>query len=716
MAYESDSATLIPIPFYSNPFVPIFGVDTDGTVGSISCLCCVQGGDTAANALVMQENALNTVNGKPSFTDEATGGFGLEHWPSVFNDYPPNFGANGLTNPQDNWHFTFPNRAGVAQYRCRTIPYDCNQNGYLDTLEFDGVAPNGNADGLTDFDNDRVPDGCFPRECFSAPSLTGSTPFAISTFEPQAPEDAGDRERLFGQGGTFVDNGIYESDLRLTPERNGPEDIYWAYEVSELQIDGLVHPRFTDLTIELVRQDLYGDEETWTVLDCSGLEGQSGVSTTLAGNYTFALSGRPESPEDYPAATTLSGRDLCNIASSGQYPNLLPAGTYRPSNDLIEFESIPFNERWFLRITDSNAGVSGFFSRWSLKMKVLPYDEDCNQDGSPDTCFDAFSFDSDCDSNFVADSCDIASDPLVDCDANGVLDVCEDTSFLVDLGGTVWDANSDGLDTLTNGVANGFVDENGNFIDDDTDFIREVLGCADYDPAGICEPNCRPDLCDITQTPALDFNQNFILDCAEEDTGGQCPSRVYRSVTFGNTGEGLILSDLSISESTIEVTSVEDDVANSNSVIEGATVLGSVVVSLHDLEHPRLADLQITLIHQSGSGTRVTNLLLFACDGPGYLESGSTTYTFRTSGATSLCVAAQQPGPIPKSVPGEPTDDYLPVEGSFGEHVGANAVGSWTIQIFDGVFGEQGSLGAWDLEFIHRPPDFDNNGTPDVCE
>merc|ERR1711965_1271680 len=133
----------------------------------------------------MQENALNTVSGKPSFTDEATGGFGLEHWPSVFGTYPPNFGDAGLTNPFDPWNFTFPNQAGVAQYRCRTIPYDCNQNGYLDTLEFDGVAPNGNEDGLTDFDNDRVPDGCFPRECFEAKSLLDPTQTAITTFVPQ---------------------------------------------------------------------------------------------------------------------------------------------------------------------------------------------------------------------------------------------------------------------------------------------------------------------------------------------------------------------------------------------------------------------------------------------------------------------------------------------------------------------------------------------------
>ena len=750
MAYVADDITLIPIPFYSNPNVPIFGVDTDGAVGSFGCLCCEQGGETAANALVMQEHALNTLTGLlpdirddgsgfPPFGGTDTGGDGTNHFPSgarvdldtdgdMIDDlavgHPPQY---GILQEFSASSFVIPNRAGVAQFRCRKIPYDCNQNGYLDTLEFDGVAPNGNADGLTDLDNDRVPDGCFPRECFAATSLTDPTKTAITTFEPLAPEDlynTGDIERLFGQGGTFVDNGVYESDLRQTPVRNDVDDIYWAYEVSEIRIDGLVHPRFTDLSIELVRQNAFGDEETWTVLDCSGISGQSGVSSTLAGNYIFALNGRPDTIEDYPAATTLSGRDLCIIASSGQYPNLLPGGIYRPTIDLIEFESIPFNDRWLLRITDSNSGASGFFSGWSLKMKVLPKKEDCNLDGSPDTCFDAFAFDSDCDSNFVADSCDIASDPLTDCDMNGVLDVCEDTSFLLDLGGGLWDADGDGIVAQEAADLEVIFDDNGlpQLVSPDGIFIRQVLGCSTFDefdesgggfldplnPNTPCVPNCRQDLCDILETPQLDSNQNFILDCAE-GLDSNCSSRLYRSVARGTTGEGLVLSDLSILESTIEILAEEQGADCDPVVIEGASVIGSVVVELHDLEHPRLSDLQITLVHQSASGTRVTNLLLFGCEGSGYLAGGSTTYTFKSSGFNSLCEAAQQPGAIPEG-------DYLPVEGSFGEHIGAGAAGSWTIQIFDGVFGEEGSLGSWDLQFVHRPPDFDDNGKPDVCE
>ena len=699
MAYEADDITLISIPFYSNPNVPIFGVDTDGNVGSVACLCCEQGGDTAANGLVMQENALNTVSGLPSFTDELTGGNGTEHWPSAFGAYPPNFGE-GLTNPLDPYHYTFPNQAGVAQYRCRKIPYDCNQNGYLDTLEFDGVAPNGNADGLTDVDNDRVPDGCFPRECFEATSLVDPAVPAITTFVPQVSEDPSDPERLFGNGGTLVDEGIYESDLRETPVRNGVDDLYWAYEPTELRIDGLVHPQFTDLTVELVREDVYGDEEIWTVLDCSGLSGQSGASSTLAGSYIFTLSGRPESIEEYPAATTLSARELCSVASSGEYGTLIPGGVYRPSSELIEFESTPFNDRWFLRITDSISGASGFFSGWSLKMKVLPFSEDCNADGSPDTCVDAFTFDSDCNLNGLADSCEIATQPLADCDLNGVLDDCEDTSFLLDLGGGLWDADGNG------------VEENLN----DTLYIQDVLGCADFDLADLteCTPNCRPDLCDIIANPASDANQNFILDCVEGPSAA-CAARLYDSSVRGTTGEGLVLDDLAIRNSTIVVASEEDD-GTDIPVIEDSTVLGTVFVRLHDLDHNRLSDLQITLVHESASGTRLTNLLLFDCEGDGYFLDpalGSTTYSFSSTGSETVCEAAQQGGVIPDE---SDAVFYLPVEGSFSNHIGANAVGTWTLQIFDGVFGEEGSLGSWDLQFVHRPPDFNNDGTPDVCE
>ena len=696
MAYEADDITLIPIPFFSNPQVPIFGVDTDGNVGAIGCLCCEQGGETAANGLVMQENALNTVSGLPSFTDENTGGNGTEHWPSAYDAYPPNFG-NRYTNPFDPYHYTFPNQAGVAQYRCRKIPYDCNQNGYLDTLEFDGIAPNGNADGLADADNDRVPDGCFPRECFEAPSLNNPGESAISTFLPATPEDVSDPSRLFGNGGTIPDDGIYESDLRGTPTRNGAEDLYWAYEPTELRIDGLVHPQFSQLKIELVREDVYGDEQVWSVLDCSDLNGQAGASTTLAGSYVFTLNGRPSSIEEYPAATTLSARDLCAVAGSGEYGNLIPGGVYRPTSALIEFESTPFNDRWFLRFSDGAAGAAGFFSGWSMEMKVLPFTEDCNSDGSPDTCVDAFVFDTDCNLNGLADSCEIATQPLSDCDLNGVLDDCEDTSFLLDLGGGLWDANGSGA-----------IDFPG-----DADYIQNVLGCADFDFTDICTPNCRPDLCDIIAGPILDANQNFILDCAEGPEFA-CASRPYDSASKGTSGPGMDINDLSIMESTIVIESEEDDGTNT-SVLAGATVLGTVSVKIHDLDHARLSDLQISLVHVSPSGTRVTDLLLFGCEGDGYFASTdgqSTTYSFSSSGSETLCQAAGQGGVIPEG----DLVFYLPVQGSFSEHIGASAAGSWTIQIFDGVFGETGSFSSWDLQFVHRPPDFNNDGTPDVCE
>ena len=676
MAYEADDITLIPIPFFREPECPHLRGRHRRQRRAIGCLCCEQGGETAANGLVMQENALNTVSGLPSFTDENTGGDGTEHWPSAFGAYPPNFGAL-LTNPLDPYHYTFPNQAGVAQYRCRKIPYDCNQNGYLDTLEFDGISPNGNSDGLTDFDNDRVPDGCFPRECYEAASLTNPAETAISTFLPGTPEEAADPSRLFGNGGTIPDDGFYESDLRGTPTRNGVEDLYWAYEPEEIRIDGLVHPQFSQLKIELVREDVYGEEDVWTVLDCSDLTGQSGVSTTLAGSYVFTLSGRPSSIEEYPAATTLAARDVYTVAGSGEYGNLLPGGVYRPTNELIEFESIPFNDRWFLRLRDGAAGAAGFFSGWSLKMKVLPFSEDCNSDGSPDSCVDAFVFDTDCNLNGLADSCEIATQPLSDCDLNGVLDDCEDTSFLLDLGGGFWDADGSGALEFPG----------------DVDYIQNVLGCADFDPADSCTPNCRPDLCDILALPALDLNQNFILDCAE-GLMPPVPHVCTIHLRGGTSGAGMVLSDLSIMESTIVIDTEAED--GTTSVLDGSTVLGTVGVKIRDLDHSRLSDLQISLVHVSSSGTRVTDLLLFGCGGDGYVAStdgASTTYGFSSSGSETLCEAAGQGGVIPEG----DLVFYLPVEGSFSDHIGASAAGSWTLQIFDGVFGETGSIGSWDL-------------------
>jgi hypothetical protein len=330
-------------------------------------------------------------------------------------------------------------------------------------------------------------------------------------------------------------------------------------------------------------------------------------------------------------------------------------------------------------------------------MKVLPFTEDCNSDGSPDTCFDAFSFDSDCNLNGLADSCEIATQPLSDCDLNGVLDACEDTSFLLDLGGGFWDANGSGALEFPG----------------DVDYIQNVLGCADFDVSDICSPNCRPDLCDIISTPLLDSNQNFILDCAE-GPDFQCSARPYDSSAKGTTGAGMVIDDLSINESSIIIETEEDDGSNA-SVLVGSTVLGTVGVRINDLDHARLDDLQISLVHTSVSGTRVTDLLLFGCEGDGYFadtSGASTTYSFSSSGTETLCEAAGQGGVIPEGA----TVFYLPVGGSFSEHIGASAAGTWTLQVFDGVFGETGGFSSWDLQFVHRPPDFDNNGTPDICE
>jgi subtilisin-like proprotein convertase family protein len=488
------------------------------------------------------------------------------------------------------------------------------------------------------------------------------------------------------------------------PER-GPLDLYWAYEPTEIVIDGLVHPRFTDLVIELVREDLYGQEESWEVLNCTDLADQSGTSTTLAGRYIFSVTGRPDDEAQYPAATTLSTREVCTLASSGEYGNLVPGGIYRPASELIEFQSTPFNDRWFLRITDLSSGAAGFFSDWSLRMKVLPYAEDCNGDGFPDSCFDAFAFDSDCDFNLEADSCQIARDKTADCDVNGVLDVCEDTSFLLDFGGPVWDANGSGA--LEFGAGG------------DEDYIVNVLGCADFNSRDVdlCNPNCRPDLCDFIDRPDLDDNQNFIMDCVEGDNIF-CAARGFRSADRGLTGPGINFEDLGIVTSSIQVP-VEADDGTDNPVVAGATVLGSVKVTIYDLDHSRLSDLQLTLVQESANGVRFTNLLLIGCPGTGYFEidgGSGTVFSFAASGSETICEKAQSGAVIPSVDPGDETTFYLPVEGTFGAHVGANAAGTWTLESYDGAFGETGSFSGWDLEFVHRPPDNNGNGVPDICE
>ena len=621
MAYPDEEGIAQRVFHFSNPDVQVFQTNSDTGVIDEDGDCCIDDAENAANAFVM------------------------DYWiAGVAKSPDANFAAG----------------AGIAQYRCRTIPYDCDQNGRMDTEELDGSHPDGNENGLVDIDGDRIADGCPGRPCLSSPAVDFTRP------------------RLQGGGGVIPDIGVYESAAALP---FGPDDSL-AYQLIDIEIEGLVHPNFNQLQIALVHQQVNQEEDVFILADCNLGENDSKV---LNGTYRFTI------PSTSPAFDTLATPTLCQAAQGGW--GWVPAGVYRPQQPMTDTnwadpDSDPPVRRtaigtWSLRITDDGPGGTGFLSGWSMQMAYLPYDEDCDGDGLPDGCNENFSLLTDCNVNGLADSCEINADPLSlnDCDLNGRLDECEDTSFLIDCGGGLWDADGSGAVDLAD---NTFLNDN----------------CPEWPLNG----NCRPDLCDIRADPTLDNNGNFFIDSCEPDGGDPCANRVFDSTVAGLTGAGISSSDLGSVSSTITVPVADDDGTN---VIAGAVVNGNIQVIINNLIHDNPNEISLALRHNMNGFLIEIPLLPSACGGTGYFTVPNQ-FSIRDGSGISLCTASRQGGPIAPGV--------YRAEGSLGAFVGTPASGDWTIVMTDIGLGSSGGFDSWDIQFGHRPPDDNSNGVPDVCE
>ena len=782
MAYAVDGS--YEVLNYSNPEVTFASAPEapfGGVTGNVSCRFCASDGNTAANAWIMHEYLLNLVpnsewstNGNvPEYRDEDN----FNHFPTASSPispgqstdgilrgagYSPNYGVllglgeaellNGdncvpyvdrgrqfgreevLPTPENGfqgsplqkpWIEVFNAGPGLAQLRCRTIPYDCNQNGLMDTEEMDGTAIGGNPAGLTDFNRDRVPDGCWPRECSDSPSVFDEESPAVITFIPSVQQDPNDPSVMRGPGGVISDFNYTESVLAGPPVPGADDDLYWFFEPSEIRIENLVHPRLSDLTIELVRRQIGTDdllpednptERVWRVFNCTAPSG----TQALSGTYIFQVAGGEGSaPVPGAASTALRYRSACEVVSSGDYGYVLPSGRFNFGNFDIGNSTVPFNGEWLLRITDDFTGSTGFFSSWSMRCKVLPFDEDCNADGVPDTCGDAFAFDTDCNLDSIADSCQIASDPLLDCDINGVIDACEDSTFLVDLGGGLWDADGDGQ---VNEI-------------DDTFYIQTTLQTPFFDPSKNCDefnPNGRSDLCDIIQGqlsdndndvyPDLDVNGNFFLDCFETDEVF-CSTRLYNTRDPGrSSGPGVSIADFDITTTAIVINGEEENCFGNSTddglpdpcVAPGSFVLSGFEVALHDFQHDALETLEIRLIHIEPDGTQKSaTLLSYGCSVSGFLAPGSNTYVFSDLGTETICGVLEQGTEVPD---GE-DEPYQAQGADFGSlFINRPLEGVWKLEFLDPIIGNSGSLGSWDMKMYFRPPDNNGDGVPDVCE
>ncbi len=159
---------------------------------------------------------------------------------------------------------------------------------------------------------------------------------------------------------------------------------------------------------------------------------------------------------------------------------------------------------------------------------------DCNSNGVPDDCDIAAGTSSDCNSNQMPDDCELPFDP--DCNTNGILDECEDdcnSNGMADEcdihdcetvhGGAYWcqDCQPDGIPDGCQLEGN---DCNSNLIPDDVDVAccDGSYWCLDCNENGIpdgCEIDCNSNLipadCDIDTGAALDCDGNSIPDSCD---------------------------------------------------------------------------------------------------------------------------------------------------------------------------------------------------------
>jgi hypothetical protein len=131
-------------------------------------------------------------------------------------------------------------------------------------------------------------------------------------------------------------------------------------------------------------------------------------------------------------------------------------------------------------------------------------EDDCNNNGMPDSIELALGLASDCNGNGVPDECDLAAGTSVDCDGNAVPDEC-------DLAAGAADCNANNVPDecdLANGTSE---DCNGNGVPDECD----LASAASAD----CDSNGVPDECDLANGTALDCNANGVPDSCDLASG-----------------------------------------------------------------------------------------------------------------------------------------------------------------------------------------------------
>ncbi|MBI5764277.1 MAG: immunoglobulin domain-containing protein [Planctomycetes bacterium] len=168
------------------------------------------------------------------------------------------------------------------------------------------------------------------------------------------------------------------------------------------------------------------DGSTWTLRSTTGPGKRS--EHTLVFDTTHGvvvLFGGIDNPTKYGDTWTWNGTTWRSITAAGPSARFDHAMTFDAARGTVllngGFDTALSRETWGYAPATSSQDCNGNGTPDSCDI-ASGFSQDCNQNSIPDSCELAGN---DCDNNGVPDSCDLANGTSPDCNTNGILDACE---------------------------------------------------------------------------------------------------------------------------------------------------------------------------------------------------------------------------------------------------------------------------------------------------
>jgi subtilisin-like proprotein convertase family protein len=141
-------------------------------------------------------------------------------------------------------------------------------------------------------------------------------------------------------------------------------------------------------------------------------------------------------------------------------------------------------------------------------------------------------------------------------------------------------------------------------------------------------------------------------------------------------------------------------------VTGGPTTINTIAVTLNNLSHTFVSDVNVLLVSPSGTG------VILMCHVGGGAGSQNATLKFIPNGTVSLptvtqalisgvyrCTVRNPPAAFPIPAPAGPYNSSL------SPLLGSDANGTWRLYVWDDLAGDSGTIaGGWSIDFSNGPP------------